>query len=83
MYFLGKCPLSDETKIELFGHNDHRYVWRKMGRLASRRTPSQPLSTGVAASCCGDALLQEGLGALHKIDGIMLDGIIRKVMWIY
>ena len=19
----------DETKIELFGHNDHRYVWRK------------------------------------------------------
>jgi hypothetical protein len=22
---------SDETKIELFGHNDHRYVWRKMG----------------------------------------------------
>ena len=22
---------SDETKIELFGHNDHRYVWRKKG----------------------------------------------------
>ena len=21
--------LSDEAKIELFGHNDHRYVWRK------------------------------------------------------
>uniref|UniRef100_A0A0E9XVT6 Uncharacterized protein n=1 Tax=Anguilla anguilla TaxID=7936 RepID=A0A0E9XVT6_ANGAN len=20
---------SDETKIELFGHNDQRYVWRK------------------------------------------------------
>ena len=33
---------SDETKIELFGHNDHRYVWRKKGMLASRRTPSQP-----------------------------------------
>ena len=32
---------SDETKIELFGHNVHRYVWRKKGRLASRRTPSQ------------------------------------------
>jgi hypothetical protein len=24
---------SDETKIELFGHNDHRYVWRKKGSL--------------------------------------------------
>uniref|UniRef100_A0AAZ3PMV5 Transposase Tc1-like domain-containing protein n=1 Tax=Oncorhynchus tshawytscha TaxID=74940 RepID=A0AAZ3PMV5_ONCTS len=22
---------SDETKIKLFGHNDHRYVWRKKG----------------------------------------------------
>ena len=22
---------SDETKIELFVHNDHRYVWRKKG----------------------------------------------------
>ena len=26
---------------------------RKRGRLASRRTPSQPCSTGVTASCCG------------------------------
>ena len=33
---------SDETKTELFAHNDHRYVWRKRGKLASRRTPSQP-----------------------------------------
>ena len=22
---------SEETKTELFGHNDHRYVWRKKG----------------------------------------------------
>ena len=52
---------SDKTKIELFDHNDHRYVWRKQWGLASRRPPSQPGSTGVAASCCGGALLQEGL----------------------
>jgi transposase len=25
----------------------------------------------VAASCCGGALLQQGLAALHKIDGVM------------
>ena len=60
---------SDETKIELFGNNDNHYVWRKRGRLASRRTPSQPWSMGVAASWCGGALLQEGL--VHIIDGIM------------
>ncbi|CDQ78036.1 unnamed protein product [Oncorhynchus mykiss] len=23
---------SEETKIELFGHNDHSYVWRKKGK---------------------------------------------------
>ena len=49
--------LSDEIKIELFGHNDH-YVWKKKGRFASQRTRS---STGVTASCCGGALMQEGL----------------------
>ena len=52
---------SDETKIELFGHNDHVMFGGKMGRLASWRTPSQPWSMGVAASCCGGALLQERL----------------------
>ena len=33
----------------------------KWGRLASQRTPSQPLSTGVAATCCGGVLLLKGL----------------------
>ena len=47
--------------IEMFGG--------KRGRFANRRTPSQPWSTGVAASYCGGALLQE-TGALHTIDGI-------------
>jgi NADH:ubiquinone oxidoreductase subunit B-like Fe-S oxidoreductase len=33
----------------------------KRGRLASWRTPSNLWSMRVAASCCGGALLQEGL----------------------
>ena len=51
------------------------------GMLASRRTPSQPWSTGVAASCCGGGstmlwgcFTARGTGALHKIDGIMRQG---------
>jgi hypothetical protein len=40
----------------------------KRGRFASRRTSSQPWSTGVAASCCGGAFAAGGTGALHKID---------------
>ena len=27
---------SDETKVELFGHNDHRYVCRKRGGLQAK-----------------------------------------------
>ena len=52
---------SEETKMELFGHNDHHYVWKTSGRLASWRTPSQPWSMVVTASSCMGALLQEGL----------------------
>ena len=33
--FWRNVPWSDETKIELFGHNDHRYVLEETGRLAS------------------------------------------------
>uniref|UniRef100_A0AAZ3QX14 Tc1-like transposase DDE domain-containing protein n=1 Tax=Oncorhynchus tshawytscha TaxID=74940 RepID=A0AAZ3QX14_ONCTS len=40
----------------------------RRGRLASRRTPSQPSSTGVATSSCGGALQQEGL--VHFTNGI-------------
>lgn len=49
---------SDETKVELFGHNDHRYIWRKRGKLVNLGTPFQLWSMGMAASCCGAVLLQ-------------------------
>ena len=60
-YFWRNVLWSDETKMELFGHNDHCYVWRKKGEACKPKILSQPWITGVAASCCGGALLQEGL----------------------
>ena len=50
---------SDETKIELIGHNDHRYVCRKKACKPKNTIPT--VKHGVAASCCGGALLLEGL----------------------
>ena len=52
---------SDETKIELFGHNDHRYVWRKKGEACKPKNTIPIVKHGLAASCSGGALLQEGL----------------------
>ncbi len=44
---------SDETKIELFGLNSKRYVWRKPGTAHHLSIQSQQWSMVVAASCCG------------------------------
>ena len=52
---------SDETKIELFGHNDRCYVWREKGGACKPKNTIPTVKHGVAASCCGGALLQEGL----------------------
>jgi hypothetical protein len=37
---------SDETKIELFGHNDHRYVWRKKGDACKPKNTISTLKHG-------------------------------------
>ena len=52
---------SDETKIELFSHNVHRYVWRKTGEGCKPKDTIPTVKHGVAASCWGVALRQEGL----------------------
>ena len=43
----------DETKIELFGLNDHCYVWRKKGDACKPKNTIPTVKHGVAASCCG------------------------------
>jgi hypothetical protein len=48
---------SDETKIELFDHNDHHCVWRENGEACNLKNTIPTVKHGVAASWCGDALL--------------------------
>jgi hypothetical protein len=61
---------SDETKIELFDHNDHCYVWRK------KREACKPKNTIPTVKHVGGSIMlwgcfaAGGTGALHQIDGI-------------
>ena len=50
--FLRNVPWSDETKMAIMAIKTIVMFGGKRGMFASRRTPSQPGSTGVAASCC-------------------------------
>jgi hypothetical protein len=52
---------SNETKIELFGCNDHCYIWMEKGEACKPKNTIPTLKHGVAASRCGDDFLQEGL----------------------
>ncbi len=51
---------SDETKIELFGLNSKRYVWRKPGTAHHLSNTVQQWSMVVAASCCGGVFQLQG-----------------------
>ena len=66
---LEKCPL--ETKIELFGHNDHCYVWRKMGDTNKPKNTIPKVKHRGGSIMLRRCFAAGGTGALHKIDGIM------------
>ena len=44
---------SDETKIELFGHKGHRYVWRKMGDTCKLKNTIPTVKHGCHERCQG------------------------------
>ena len=58
---------SDETKIELFGHN----VWRKKGEACKPNNTILTVKHGGGSIMLWGCFAAGGAGALHKIDDIM------------
>ena len=61
---------SDETKIELFGHNDHRYVWRKKEDACKLKNSIPTVKHEGSSIMLWGCFAAGGTGALHKIDRI-------------
>ena len=74
-----KVMWSDETKIELFGLNSTRRVWRKKKDEYNPKNTIPTVKHGGGSFMLWGCFATGGTGALHKIDGIMR----RKMMWIY
>ena len=64
---------SDETTIELFGHNDHRYVWRKKGDACKTKNTIPTVKHGGGSIMLWGCFDAKGTGEEGG----------RKTMWIY
>ena len=70
---------SDETKIELIGHNVHCYVWMKNREACKPKNNIPTVKHGGGSIMLWLCFATGGTGALHQVDGIMR----KKMMWIY
>lgn len=69
--YWSKVLWSDETKVELFGHNNEKYVWREAGKAFNPRNTIPSVKHGGGSLMFWGCFSAKGPGRLVRIDGIM------------
>lgn len=71
---------SDETKLELFGHRDVAFVWRKKGEAFSPKNTVPTVKHGGGNIMLWGCFSASGTGSLVKVEGIMRKEQYMKIM---
>ena len=67
----GRVLWTDETKLELFGHMDQRYVWRAKGQAHDQRNTISTVKHGGGSLMMWGCFSAAGTGNLDRVPGIM------------
>lgn len=69
--FWRKTRWSHETNIELFGHNEQQYVWRREGEAFHPKDTTPTVRHGAGSITLWGCSAVSGSAALKKLNGIM------------